>query len=244
MSDDELPARGYANFRDLGGHSTPSGPVKHREVYRSDTLSHVDDAEVEHLVERLGIRTIIDLRHENEILAMPLSSLEAAGVSVHHVPLVDPAQPSWQPLEASATLGERYEFILGTAGSQFVVALRLIAEAGHRPLVFQCMAGKDRTGLLAALLLGILGASEETIVADYARSSDAIPAMLARLDAGGSVYDPEVVRPYLTADAATMEYALAKIGERYGSIEQYVTGNGLELHEIASLRAALVEPGE
>ena len=148
-------------------------------MYRSDTLSHVDDAEVEHLVERLGIRTIIDLRHENEILAMPLSSLEAAGVSVHHVPLVDPAQPSWQPLEASATLGERYEFILGTAGSQFVVALRLIAEAGHRPLVFQCMAGKDRTGLLAALLLGLLGASQETIVADYARSSDAIPAMLA-----------------------------------------------------------------
>ena len=158
MSLDASRSKGYANFRDLGGYATPAGTVKHREVYRSDTLSHVDDGEVEHLVEVLGIRTIIDLRHEDEILATPLSALESAGVSVHHVPLVDPSQPSWQPLEASATLGERYEFILGTAGHQFVVALRIIADAGHRPLVFQCMAGKDRTGLLAALLLAFAAA--------------------------------------------------------------------------------------
>jgi len=244
MSEAAPPAKGYANFRDLGGHTTPTGTVRYGQVYRSDTLSHCDDGEVEHLVETLGVRTVIDLRHGDEIAATPLSAIQAAGVTVHHVPLVDPAQPTWQPLEASATLGERYEFILGTAGAQFAVALRLIADSGHRPLVFQCMAGKDRTGLLAALVLGLLGVTEDTIVADYTRSSDAIPTLIARLGSRGSVYDPEVVRPYLTADAETMEFALAKIRERYGSIEQYVVDHGFEPSDIANLRAALVEPTE
>lgn len=236
---------GYVNFRDLGGHATPTGRVVHGQVHRSDTLSHCDASQVAHLVEERGIRTVIDLRHGEEISSTPLTPLTDAGVVVEHVPLVDPARSNWQPLDASATLGERYQFMLETAGDQFVVALRVIAADAKRPLVFQCMAGKDRTGLLAAVLLGLLGVDDDAIVADYERTSDALPSMMARWEARGGLgrYDPEVIRPYLTAEAATMRHALAALYDSHGSIEQYVLDHGLARDEVSHLRTALVEPG-
>lgn len=235
---------GYVNFRDLGGHRTPAGTVVHGQVYRSDTLSHCDPSQVAHLVEERGIRTIIDLRHGEEIASTPLTPLTDAGVVVEHIPLVDPARSNWQPLDASATLGDRYRFILENAGDEFVGALRVIAADSNRPLVFQCMAGKDRTGLLAAVLLGLLGVDDDTIVADYERTSDALPAMMARWEARGGLrqYDPEVIKPYLTAEAATMRHALAALYDSHGSFEQYVLDHGLTADEVTHLRTVLVEP--
>jgi protein-tyrosine phosphatase len=212
-------------------------------VYRSDTLSHCDPSQVAHLVDERGIRTIIDLRHGDEIAATPLTALTDAGVVVEHIPLVDPSRSNWQPLEASASLAERYQFMLETAGDQFVLALRVIAADERRPLVFQCMAGKDRTGLLAAVLLGLLGVDDDAIVADYERTSDALPAMMARWEARGGLgqYDPEVIKPYLTAEAATMRHALGAVYDAHGSIEQYVLDHGLGTDEVAHLRATLVD---
>jgi protein-tyrosine phosphatase len=241
MSSERPQVTGYLNFRDLGGHATPTGVVRYEQVYRSDSLSHCNADEVAHLIDVLGVTTIIDLRHGDEIASTPLSSLEAAGIRVHHVPLVDPARSNWKPLEASASLAERYEFVLETAGDQFTIALRLIAEASNRPVVFQCMAGKDRTGLLAAVLLGLLGVDDDTVAADYERTTDALPAMLERWAARGSTYDPEVIKPYLSADAATMHHALAAIRARHGTIERYVLGHGLEPDKIELLRATLID---
>ena len=241
MSREPPAITGYLNFRDVGGHATPNGTVRYEQVYRSDTLSHCNPDEIAHLVEARGVRAIIDLRHGDEIASTPLTTLEAAGVTVHHVPLVDPARSNWQPLEASASLGERYEFMLETAGDQFTAALRLIADDSQRPVVFQCMAGKDRTGLLAAVLLGLLGVDDETIAMDYARTSEALPAMMARWEARGSTYDPEVIRPYLTADAATMHHALGAIRKGHGTIERYTLDHGLSPDEISALRAKLID---
>jgi protein-tyrosine phosphatase len=239
----ERPAlSGYLNFRDLGGHMTATGTVRFEQVYRSDTLSHCDAEQIAHLVDVLGIRTIVDLRHGHEISSTPLSGLEAAGVRVQHVPLVDPARADWQPIDASGTLGERYEHVLETAGEQFAVALRVIADADKRPVVFQCMAGKDRTGLMAAVLLGLLGVDDDAIAADYERTTDALPGIIERLRAGGSRRDPDTIKPYLTADAATMHHALGAIRARHGSIEGYVADHGLDAATIATLRRELVEP--
>ena len=67
MSEEPPAVAGYLNFRDIGGHATPGGTVALGQVYRSDTLSHCSAEEVEHLVHRLGVKTIIDLRHGEEI---------------------------------------------------------------------------------------------------------------------------------------------------------------------------------
>jgi protein-tyrosine phosphatase len=237
-------ATGFLNFRDLGGHATPAGRVRAGQVYRSDSLSHCDASEVAHLVGDRGIRTVVDLRHGAEIESTPLTALAEAGVQVTHVPLVDPARPDWQPMEASATLSARYQYILEHAGVEFVVALQVIAEDERRPLVFQCTAGKDRTGLLAAILLALLGVGEDAIVADYERTADAIPEMMARWQArGGIVHDPESIKPFLTAEAATIEGALRILRSEHGGVEQYVLQHGLGPQELAHLRSALVEPG-
>ena len=220
---------------------TPSrGTVRYQQVYRSDTLSHCSAADVAHLLEVRGVQTIIDLRHGDEIAATPLTALEAAGVTVHHVPLVDPARSNWQPLEASASLGERYEFMLETAGDQFTIALRLIATDDKRPVVFQCMAGKDRTGSSPRCCSASSGRRRDD--RDRLRAHpNALPAMMARWETRGSIYDPEVIKPYLTADAPTMHHALAAIRNRHGTIEQYTLDHGLEPDEIAALRASLID---
>jgi protein-tyrosine phosphatase len=242
MREARRTSTGYLNFRDLGGHLAAAGVVRSGQVFRSDSLSRCDPSQVARLVGEHGLRTVIDLRHDHEIASSPLTALTDAGVAVEHIPLVDPARANWQPLVASATLAARYEYMLETAGDQFVVALGVIAADANRPLVFQCMAGKDRTGLLAAVLLGLLGVDDDSIVADYQRTADALPEMMARLEARRGSEHLETIKPYLTAEAATMRHALATLQASHGSIEQYVLDHGLTPGQIADLRAGLVEP--
>ena len=83
---------GYVNFRDLGGHHTPDGPVRSGRVYRSDSLAHVNAADVEHLVDERGVRTVVDLRGVTEVDAYPNHPMREAGATIEHVPLIDPAK--------------------------------------------------------------------------------------------------------------------------------------------------------
>ena len=93
MSDSPAsPISGIVNFRDLGGHATPDGPVRTGRVFRSDSLAHVDAADVEHLVEERGVRTVVDLRGATEVDAYPNHPMRDAGATIHHVPLIDPAK--------------------------------------------------------------------------------------------------------------------------------------------------------
>ena len=151
-------------------------------VYRSDSLAHVEPSDVVHLVEERGITLVVDLRREHEVETAPLAALEAAGVRVVHHSLIDPAVPPLQTNDiVDGTLADRYVSILDTSGAQFVSVLRLIADDANHPMVFQCAAGKDRTGLVAAMVLGLLGVDDETITTDYAATAavDRPPARAA-----------------------------------------------------------------
>lgn len=231
---------GYVNFRDLGGHPTPEGYVRRGRVYRSDSLAHVEPADVAHLVEERGVRTVVDLRREHEVEVAPLAVLEAAGVRVVHVSLIDPAVP---PLATSdlvdGTLADRYIAILATSGHQFASVLRMIAEPANLPLVFQCAAGKDRTGLVAAMVLGLLGVDDATITADYAATATVLDLLLARLHARAPEREPPGPR-IMSAEAETMQAALDWLRRAHGSVEGYVRAHGLAEPEVESLRAELV----
>jgi rhodanese-related sulfurtransferase len=119
--------------------------------------------------------------------------------------------------------------------------LELIAADGNRPLVFHCAAGKDRTGLVAALVLALVGVGEEDIVADYALSEPATLRMLADGVAGGR--DPQGIWPgFGLAPAESMRMFLAWLKDQYGSVEGYAherlgVGQGL----VEELRARLLE---
>jgi protein-tyrosine phosphatase len=141
------------------------------------------------------------------------------------------------------TLDEIYRMMLTTFGDRFVTVLRLVADPANHPIVFHCAAGKDRTGLTAALTLGLLGVDDETIVVDYAASAQRMPEMiarnLARAEAGEDAL-VEVAQQHYEARAEAMEEVLAWIREEHGSVERYVTALGLEPAAIDTLRTSLL----
>ena len=233
---------GYVNFRDLGGHVTAGGTVRRGRVYRSDSLAHCDASDIERLVSSHHVRTVIDLRRDHEVEAAPMEGLRRAGVRVEHLSLIDPAVPALEtPDLVDSTLAERYAAILQTSGAQFVSVLRLIADDANHPLVFQCAVGKDRTGLVAAVLLEILGVDDAAIAADYARTAAVVDILLARVAAVAPGREPPGPR-IMSAEAATMRTALDWLREHHGGAERYARAHGLTATEVAALRRSLVVP--
>ena len=241
---DSWPAdlTGYVNFRDLGGHRTPGGRVRHGRVYRSDSLAHVEAEHVEHLVEERGVRTVVDLRGAAEVDAFPNQPMRDAGVTIHHVPLIDPAKREASGFEwETMTLGDLYRFILESAGPQFVQVLQVIADPANQPLVFHCAAGKDRAGLIAATVLGLLEVDDEEIVTDYAETSAALEALKARATKRAEGTGRPPADRFMTADAATMRETIAWLRAEHGGFEPYMLAHGFTVDDLGSLRTALVE---
>jgi protein-tyrosine phosphatase len=210
-------------------------------VFRSDSLAGCDPAEIEHLVTAHGVRTVIDLRREHEALAAPMDGLRDAGVRVEHLSLIDPSVPTLTtPDLVDTTLAERYCSILSSSGAQFVAVIRLIADDTNHPLAFQCAVGKDRTGLVAALVLQTLGVDDATIVADYAKTAEVMDLILARFASRsptGRAPGPRI----MSAEAPTMQAALDWVRTNHDGAANYLAAHGLTVDEITSLRQSLVE---
>ncbi len=233
---------GYVNFRDLGGHPTRDGHVRHGRVFRSDSLAHVEPEHVEHLVEERGVRTVVDLRGATEVDAFPNHPMRDAGATIHHVPLIDPAKRESSGFEwETMTLIDLYRFILESAGPQFVEVLQIIAEPANHPLVFHCAAGKDRAGLIAATVLGLLEVDDEEIVTDYAQTAAALDSLKARaLKRAEGTGRPPADR-FMTADAETMREVLGWLRSEHGGFEPYMLSHGFSSGELELLRVSLVE---
>ena len=243
MSDPSPAAiSGYVNFRDLGGHATPAGPIRHGRVYRSDSLAHVNATDVEHLIEERGVRTVVDLRGATEVDAYPNHPMRDAGATIHHVPLIDPAKRERSGFEwETMSLVDLYRFILGSAGTQFVEVLQIIAEPANHPLVFHCAAGKDRAGLIAATVLSLLRVDDEEIVADYAQTSAALEELRARAHQRAESVGRAPADRFMTADADTMREVLGWLQAEHGGFEQYMLDHGLAMGELELLRASLID---
>ena len=149
------------NFRDLGGYRTDDGrTVRWGQLYRSDSLGKLAGADLARFRE-LGVRTVIDLRYPWEIEARGRvphhDGLVWHNLSIEHRPYdqatIDPAVDPWR------YLADRYAEVAEDGAAELREALEVVAEADG-PLVFHCASGKDRTGLLAALLLTLLGVDD------------------------------------------------------------------------------------
>jgi protein tyrosine/serine phosphatase len=234
---------GLVNFRDLGGHPTRDGVTRHGRVFRSDSLAHAAPEDVVHLVEERGVRTVVDLRGVTEVDAYPNRPMADAGVTVHHVPLIDPEKREQSGLEwDTMTLVDLYRFLLESAGPEFVEVLQIIAEPANHPLVFHCAAGKDRAGLVAATVLGLLEVDDDEIVADYAATEAALDALMARaMKRAESTGRPPAAR-FMTADATTMRETLTWFHAAHGGFAPYLVAHGFTEGEVALLRTALIEP--
>jgi protein tyrosine/serine phosphatase len=178
MRDRRLVWDGCLNVRDLGGHATEDGGhTAFGAVIRADSVRRLSEAGWLQLVD-YGISRIVDLRHADELAADPDGDVP---VEVVHVPVLpDPAWPYWAEVDAVAdaagdAAGARaavYLEFLERFGDGFGDAITAVADAPPGGVVIHCFAGKDRTGLVAALLLRLAGVSVRDVAADYALSEE------------------------------------------------------------------------
>ncbi len=244
MQERLIPLDGPANFRDLGGYETEfGGRVRTGRLFRSDSLSFMSDDDVRHVIEVLGLRSVIDLRGHGEVSKFTHGPLGSLGVRVSHIPIIDETRPppdGWDDAREKP-LDDLYLLMLERFADRFMAVLRVIADEDAQPLVFHCAAGKDRTGLVAMLVLGLLGVDAEVIAADYGLTDERMPLLLERHQAravDGAIV--EVAEQHYAVDAVAMRAVIDRTMAQYGSIEGYVLAHGLEPGAVAAIRATLL----
>ena len=257
MSDEDRLVRleGTLNFRDVGGYATASGyRVRRHRVYRSDSLAAIGDSGWEQLTE-LGIREIFDLRHEIERRTAPYQApdgISATWLAIGPKEVQTEAKDVFELLKSGGPDDFTLQYMIDMYGRIFedhaVVfgeLLTHLADPDRLPAVFHCTAGKDRTGIAAALLLSVLGVDRETVLHDYElsnefRSERRIEVLRPRLEEEG--IDVERVRPYLSAPRPALEAALAAVDLEYGGVQGFLVERAKVSEGILDgLREVLIE---
>ncbi|MFI0366319.1 tyrosine-protein phosphatase [Actinomadura sp. 1N219] len=255
---------GADNVRDLGGYETASGrAVRWGLVYRSDALAELTDADVTRLAS-LGLATAVDFRGQEEIDRSGPNRVPS-GTSVVNIPLLDEggnalaaailkALESGDPgvLEEMLGNGKAVQINLDgyrkmataeAARKGFRQVLLQLGDNARTPLLYNCTAGKDRTGVMSAVILRLLGVPEKTVIDDYLLSNKYLAAdheqTYAYLASKG--IDVELIRPLMEQRAAYIEAFFDGVRSSYGSLEGYLhEGLGLDQRAITNLRRTLL----
>jgi protein-tyrosine phosphatase len=248
MSLRHIAVPGTYNVRDLGGYATPSGHTRWRRILRADGLHRMKDEGVAQL-HALGVATVIDLRRGHELQAGPNPFREHDGVRYVHISLFD-ALAHDQIAAAETASGnlllDLYCQALAEQQKEIAAVLTAIAEAGPGLVLFHCTAGKDRTGLIAALLLALAGVAEADIVEDYALTKAQIAPLLAPILAHAEARGENMAhyKALLECEEQTMRDFLAHLAANHGDTEAYLAKIGIDAETAARLRARLLDDAE
>jgi len=231
-----VPTENIFNLRDIGGWNAMEGKkVKTGQVFRSDNFGQATEADLDHVVEQLGVRHVIDLRRSGE-LEQTGRFPEIDGVEFHHFELL---HIRWEDIDRDRDgevvdfLRQRYTGMLESGYRAIRDSLDVIATG--EPVLFHCMAGKDRTGLVAAVLLSILGVEREDIAADYELSRIGLSRWREWRDAN---LGKPAVEGGLDTPAEAMLQTIEEIDTRFGSMVRYAEAIGFE--GSPKLRAQLI----
>lgn len=237
--DRRIELDGCVNFRDLGGYPTSDGrTLRWRTLFRSDALHALSPADVRQLTQ-IGLSDIVDLRSTYELEAEGRGPLGNESIAFHHTPLFDgDPQAGNRSMPENMSLGDRYLGLMLVGQKKIANVVRILAQAPGGA-VYHCAAGKDRTGVISAVLLGALGVSDDLIVADYALSAERIDAIIARVMSMKGYEDAlrHMPEDTLHARPETMERVVAEVAARYGSMEGYLRDGGVADDVLDRLRA-------
>ncbi|MGY0500214.1 tyrosine-protein phosphatase [Nocardia sp. FBN12] len=228
--DRELPLRGAVNARDLGGLQTTDGrSVRRLRVLRSDLLTGLDAADVSFLLSECGLRTIVDLRAPGEIGTDGTGSVIDAVATYRnlHVYGADRVRLDLTEVSPDGSMFDRYCEYLEHSSENIAAVLSLLATPGQLPALIHCAAGKDRTGVVIALLLAVAGVRADDIIADYAATTPNIAALRARSAQADGAVDRLPAWVY-AADATTMRQFLAHLDAEHGGPAEWATRAGLD----------------
>jgi len=203
------------NVRDLGGLRTASDSTRWRSIIRSDNLSRLDQHGREQLL-NYGIRTVIDLRDRREVEKYPYAFTPVElGATIVNAPLISDENWKWYAAQGSAATG--YVEIPRLSTKNIVDALRAVAAAPSGAVVVHCHEGRERTGVIAAILLELADVSDPTIADDWVAS---LP---------GSLKPEDIL--------AVLDY----MRQNSGSVTAFLLEAGLRRREIDALRERLVD---
>ena len=248
MSDESnsrwLPMQGCVNFRDLGGYGNEKGEtVRWRRLFRSDALQEMTTADSTLAAQQLNIGLVVDLRNTNEANRDGLGPLPGLGAEYRHFPFLDARGeiPPFTGGDIAERLAATYLWMLQNSGEGIAAAVNSIAESlDHgKGVVFHCSAGKDRTGLLAALILEILEVDAETIKADYMLTGEAVEGIVRRIKA--MEHNPNPTAQTLAPQPLAFGRFSDTLHREYGGAEVYLRSHGVTVDTLESLRSNLLE---
>jgi len=235
---------GAFNFRDVGGYPAAGGRrTRAGRVYRSDTLAELTDADVDRLHD-LGVATVVDLRTGEEVTRDGSNRLDPARVATTHLSILatESGESRAAPPEEDG-LAARYLWYLEVGSGAVAEAVRLATDPANYPIVYHCTAGKDRTGVVVALLLSCAGVERPAVVEDYAATEAAMPAILERLRQhpvfGADLANLPADR--FTVRAETMAGFLSLVDDHYGGPLGWAASVGFGPDVAEQLAANLLE---
>lgn len=243
MTTDErhIPLEGAYNVRDVGGYLTHDGPsTQWKRFLRADSLGTLTEAAQQQLLD-YGLRTMIDLRSDNEVTAEPNVFAESDAITYYNIPIFA-ASASVVLEQMPRDLLTIYKYILDDAQSQVLQVMTALAEPDAFPALVHCTAGKDRTGVITALLLDLVGVDDETIAADYQLTTIYLKPKLDKIreQAAAAGRDMISFEPLLLSEAETMLATLRYLDEVHGGAEAYLHHIGLSSQQTAQLKQGLI----
>lgn len=260
----QLALRGAENARDIGGYPAADGrSLRWGKVFRADSLSTLTDEDVDYL-DRSGIRTVVDFRGPQEVDAAGPDRVSANTTHIQ-TPLMDDSTNAFAAVMSTALVAGDKDAVVELLGdgqaeelsehgflrqlgrpttmAGYADTLRRIADKPDEALLYHCSGGKDRTGMMTALLMGILGVPDQEIIDDFMLSNhfnkQRNEQRLAALAARG--VDVELVRPLMEQRPSQIQAVLAAIRGQYGDWDVFA-GECLKLSagEVESIRRALL----
>jgi protein-tyrosine phosphatase len=237
-----LAFEGLYNARDLGGYPTRDGQeTRWGAVVRADNLFRLTEAGRRALAE-YGICRVIDLRKPEELATHPnpFAATGTHGIDFVHISLVDPAAA---PPETFTTLAGDYKRLVDSFAPSIVKIMRSIARAPEGAVLIHCHAGKDRTGIISAMLLELACVPDDIIAADYALTAEnnrPVDEHWLEHGPGDRAWrEQELAR--FAPHAHVMADLLGHLRERYAGTEGYLRGAGLTVEDIERIRARLID---
>lgn len=240
-----VPLSGTRNARDLGGYASRfGGSVRWGRLYRSGRLDGLSAEDVA-VLRSLELARVYDLRSARERESAP------DDVASTHVPLLSGGPPDPERLDrivdhetGVAFLVEMNLTMLEQSAAELGSIVFSLADPGSTPVLFHCTAGKDRTGLVAALLLDLLGVARDDVLDDYELSAlhDHSHEMLASFERfTGRGLPPEAAAGLLAAPRQVMASVLDTVADHYGGVERYLAERGaIDRGAVDTIRATLL----
>ena len=234
------PLEGTYNLRDVGGYTTHDGSyTQWRTLYRSDGLHRVPKAAQRSLIDS-GLRTVIDLRTKIEVVTAPNVFADSEEVAYVHLPMLAPHIVSQHRADS---LEELYKLLIDGYGAQIADVITELGDRDGFPAIVHCSAGKDRTGVVIALLLELVGVTRDQIVEDYVLTKRYVTPLYEELRRAAAQIDHDLGRleRMLGCSRNAIRKALEYVDSTYGGAREYVRSMGLGEGTLERLRAALLE---